>query len=334
MSSLVKDARDQHRTSAPFWLAMQMGGLAATVALLVGLGAWPKPTLTVLWNVVVPILPATFLIAPALWRNVCPLATANTLLNGRVSRRPLPESLRKAAGLAGILLLLVLVPARRFLFNGNGAVLAIVIVVVAVAALALGSVFDVKAGFCNAICPVLPVERLYGQRPLADVGNPRCGECTQCSPRGCIDLAPTKSIAQTLGPSRRSNAWLRTPYGAFAAAFPGFVIGYYTLADGPLTTALPVYLHVAAWMAGSWIAVALGVTVVRVHADRMIALIGAAALALYYWFAAPVIAAAIHAGDAGALIIRILAAALIAFWLAKAFVLPASNGIGMDLERP
>ena len=56
----------------------------------------------------------------------------------------------------------MLVPARRFLCNEHGIALAVVVISVAVAALAFGAVFDFKAGFCNAICPGLPVEKLYG----------------------------------------------------------------------------------------------------------------------------------------------------------------------------
>ena len=44
-------------------------------------------------------------------------------------------------------LLVVLVPARRFLFNEHGIPLALVVIAVAVAALALGTVFDFKAVF-------------------------------------------------------------------------------------------------------------------------------------------------------------------------------------------
>ena len=42
------------------------------------------------------------------------------------------------------------------------------------AAWMLGRRGERKAGFCNALCPILPVERLYGQAPLVAAGNPRC----------------------------------------------------------------------------------------------------------------------------------------------------------------
>ena len=109
-----------------------------------------------------------------------------------------------------------------------------------------------KAGFCNSICPVLPVERLYGQAPLATLSNPRCPDCTLCTPRGCIDLSPSKSVAQTFGPVRRSQAWLFTSFGVFAGSFPGFVLGYFTWQDVPFAAAGTVYLAVGLVSAGSY----------------------------------------------------------------------------------
>ena len=317
MSSAVHQIVFSSGSRARLWRALQLAGVVATAALLSGLMMWPKQTLAVLWNVVVPILPASFVLSPALWRNVCPLATLNSLSNGLVSRRALPPALGRAAYALGILLLLVLVPARRFLFNTNGPALAAVIVAVALIALSLGAVFDMKAGFCNAICPVLPVERLYGQRPLLSVENPRCVECTQCSVRGCIDFSPTKSIAQVLGPKRRTSAWLATPFGAFAAAFPGFITGYYTLADGRLDSASHVYPHVAAWMAGSWMATAFFVTGFRIRVESATTVLAVAAVGLYYWFAAPLVATTLGAGSVGATVIRLLAGLLLAVWLVR-----------------
>ena len=30
-----------------------------------------------MWKVVIPLLPLLFLVAPGLWRNICPLAASN-----------------------------------------------------------------------------------------------------------------------------------------------------------------------------------------------------------------------------------------------------------------
>ena len=182
-----------------------------------------------------------------------------------------------------------------------------------------------KAGFCNAICPVLPVERLYGQRPLARIDNPRCAPCTMCTIKGCIDLATAKSIAQTLGRARRSHTWLSAWYGVFVAAFPGFVVGYYTTQDGPLATAGTVYLTIAAWAGGSYILTQLVVRAFRIRSALAIPALAAVAFALYYWFAAALIAPALRLTDAGTVGIRAAALALIVAWFWRAQAEPNDN---------
>lgn len=300
------------------WRAAQWVGVVATAVLLAGLFVRPELALDILWNVLIPLVPASLLISPAVWRNVCPLATLNTLSNGILGKRPLVAQLIPRVGMVGIVLLVLMVPARRFVFNTDGAVLALTIAVVAVLAVALGAMFDLKAGFCNAICPVLPVERLYGQHPLVQIGNPRCMPCTMCTPRGCIDLSPAKSIAQTLGPARRSHAWLANGYGIFAAAFPGFVVGYYTTQDGPWTAAGSVYLHVAVWVLGSYLATVLLVWLLRASAARAMAVLAAAAAGLYYWFAAETVTTAFAIEGVATVAIRVAAFALVAVWLWRA----------------
>ena len=69
------------------WRAAQGVGLLLTAALLTGLLTRPQPSLHVLWDMVIPLLPATFLLSPMLWRNVCLLATLNQLTGrGRGAR--------------------------------------------------------------------------------------------------------------------------------------------------------------------------------------------------------------------------------------------------------
>jgi len=301
------------------WRAAQAVGILALALLIAGLIARPAQTLPVLWNVLIPMIPASLLVSPALWRNVCPLATLNTL-SRRHGKRRLEPATASAIGAAGIALLVVLVPARRFVFNTGGAALAITIVAVGVAAAMLGVFFDLKAGFCNAICPVLPIERLYGQRPLATLGNPRCQPCTLCTPLGCVDLAPGKSIAQVLGTARRSRAWLLTGFGAFGAAFPGFVVGYYTTADGPIATAGWVYGHVAVWMLASYLVTAATLWLLPLSTERAFAILAALAAGLYYWFAAPLVAGALRLPDGAVLALRAAAFGLIGVWLWRASV--------------
>lgn len=306
-------------SAAVAWTSAQVAGIVLTVALLVGLLRAPDWTLRILWNAVIPVLPAVFLVQPALWRNVCPLATLNVATGRRFGARSLSPEAARRVGTIGIALLFLMVPARRFLFNTDGAVLALTIAAVALLALLAGLPFDMKAGFCNTLCPVLPVERLYGQRPFFRVRNPRCSPCSLCTRSGCLDLAQKKSVEQTLGGRSGHGRWLLTPYGAFAAAFPGFIVGYYTSADVALSAAFSVYGHIGLWMLASWLAVAILAVAFRVTGPVATVPIAGLSFGLYYWFAAPVVTDALALADWAPAAIRAAALGLLGWWLFRAY---------------
>ncbi|MBW2422417.1 MAG: hypothetical protein JRH19_28070 [Deltaproteobacteria bacterium] len=300
------------------WQIAQAMGVGLTLVLIPALIFAPEPTLSLLWNLVIPILPATFLVNPILWRGVCPLATINSFSNGWFGRRQLKGKPLAVAGGVGIALLVLMVPARRFLFNVDGPALALTIVAVALLALILGSVYDVRAGFCSSICPVLPVERLYGQSPLMHIDNPRCNPCTSCVKTSCMDLSPAKSVMQVVGSSRQTHAWLETPFGLFAAGFPGFVLGYFLTADGVLADALGVYLTIGMWVLASYVSTVAIVYRFDVSFARMSPFLGAAAVGLYYWFASQSIADTLGAGGGVVQSLRVLAGTLVLTWLWRA----------------
>ncbi len=312
-------------SSGHLWRIAQAGGLGVTLLLILGLFRAPGTALSLLWDVAIPLLPAVFLINPKLWRNVCPLGTLNMLASSRLRPGKLPDRRLPGAGMMGIFLLLLMVPARRFLFNENGPVLAVTILVVALLALLLGALFSRKAGFCNSICPVLPVERLYGQSPLLNVANAHCSACSQCVSRGCLDVAPAKSIPQVLGTSRLSHRWLQTGFGAFAASFPGFVLGYYLTTNGPLDTAGSVYFTIALYMLASYALAQIVVRGLNLGADVAVRLVGALAIGLYYWFVGAVVTRHLGLHDGATIAIRTLAFALIALWLWRASGSPADG---------
>ena len=300
------------------WRVFQLAGLLIIAALILGLFTTPERSLHLLWNVFIPVLPATFLIAPALWRGVCPLATINMSTNGVLKRKNLSVASLSWKGTLGIGLLFLLVPARRFLFNQQGVPLAIVVLLVIVAALVLGAVFNNKAGFCNAICPVLPVEKLYGQHPLLKFNNPRCAPCALCTSKGCLDLVPDKSAMRALGPKQRSKAWLTTSYGIFAAAFPGFVLGYFMAEDGFIRDAGSVYLTVFFWAVISYFLVVLLVLVFKIEAKQLFPVLAASAIGCYYWLAAPGMADTWGGNTVTMAFIRSAALLLVCVWLFRA----------------
>lgn len=313
----MSGSRPTARSGFGLWQVAQVGGVVLTFALLVGLFVAPQVALTLLWSVAVPLLPATFLLSPTIWRNVCPLATLNMLPARRGRRLVLPASLVPVAGVLGIVLLVVMVPARRVAFNADGPVLAVTIGLVAALALVLGLLADAKAGFCASICPVLPVERLYGQAPLLRVRHVRCPSCTACVENACMDLYPRRHLPHVLGTASDGGRWLRSGFGAFAAAFPGFVLGYWMTQDGPLASLGQVYMTVAGYSAASFVLVAIATLVLRPDARLAMPVLGAAAVALYYWFAAPAIVTDLQLPEQSGIALRVATLGLVALWLMR-----------------
>lgn len=300
------------------WRVARWTALAVLAMLLVALVRAPAVALTALWYVAVPLLPAVFFLNPVLWRGICPLATANELGNRLAPGREPSARAVTRLGVAGVVLFHVMVPARRFLFNVEGSALAATIVAVALLAVVLGARYRVRAGFCNGLCPVLPVELLYGQAPLLSLPRGRCTSCTVCTPRGCPDLSQGKALAQLLGPDRRTGRWLLTPFGLFIAAMPGFVVGYALTNDGALVTAPAVYATTLGWSLASAALVAVAVRVVRIPTRLVLPLVAAAGGWLYYWFAGPAVARQVAAPWWLAPAIRAAGMALVTLWLVRA----------------
>ena len=153
-----------HRPSS-LWRVAQLTGLVLTLFLLAGLVVRPDRSLHILWDMVIPLLPAVFLVNPMLWRNVCPLATLNQFRE-RTPPIRLPPNALQGGWVVGMLLLFALVPARRVLFNEQGSALAATVALVALLSLGSGFIFSRRAGFCNSLCPV----------------------CTACAVRGGVEL--------------------------------------------------------------------------------------------------------------------------------------------------
>lgn len=301
------------------WSVLQLVAILATVALLAGMIVQPDFSLRLLWYVAIPILPATFFVNTAIWRNICPLATLNAWGNKIGRQRTLSQSVAGLLGIGGLVLFHLMVPARRFLFNSDGTALAVTVAAVGLLAVWLGAVYAVRSAFCNALCPVLPVELLYGQAPLADMARGRCATCTTCTPRGCLDLAQARALPQIFGRHRQSMAWLAEPRGIFMAALPGFIVGYSLLQDGSLRTAPLVYATTLGWSLASVLIVVALTRAFRLRSEAVLVLLAAAAGLLYYWFAGPAIATAFAARESLALAVRVAGMGLVTYWLIRAW---------------
>lgn len=311
--------------SRRLWTTAQIVAFGVTLAVVAGLFLAPDLTLRLAWYGVVPVLPASFLLNAGLWRGVCPIASANTFRSNDRGR-PMSTQAMKILWTAGIGLLLVLIPLRHVLLNGNGPALGVLLLLIVGAAFASGWFIRAKGGFCNSVCPVLPVEKLYGQHPLIHVRNPRCVPCTLCSTKGCMDIDTLKAVHTASrsgsGPGSKAGSggrsWLRTPMGLFATVLPGVILGYFLVDDVPSSSALEIYGTVLGMGAASLVAFAAPIGLADLPPRRVSPLLAALSAGLYYWFAAPGSVAAFGGPVELGLLLRGAFLTLVVVWLVRA----------------
>ncbi len=286
----VLGAPSHHELSPPvkaFWRLVQVVTWALGMFIWVALIVKPELGLHLLWNVLIPVAPALLVIAPGIWRNVCPLGSMSVAPNhfGLSKRKRLSPTWRARLYLGAFVLLLVVVPLRKVLLDTNGPVLAAVLGVVGLLAIGMGVIFSWKSGWCSSLCPVYPVELLYGSRPLVSVPNAHCSSCLNC-------VAPCSEASKSLTPQTAVNTKLGTFVGtAFVGCFPGFVWGWYNV---PKFSGWEGFsnLHVAygiPFAAGGLtllIYLALRQALPK-QAGLIASVFAAAAIITYYWFRLP-----------------------------------------------
>ena len=273
------------RVPVNVWRGIRVLTVAAVLALCVTLFVRPDAGLFVLWTVIVPGLPVVFLVAPGLWRNICPLAAVNQTprLFGFTRGLTLPARLQEYGYVIAITAFFVIASARKPLFDDNGPALAVLIIGLLSTAFLGGLVFKGKSGWCSSICPMLPVQRIYGQTPYATLRNSHCEPCVGCT-KNCYDFNP--SVAYLADQHERDPYY--TGYRKFfAGAFPGFILAFYLVPNPPEISVVEMYLRFALYMIVSVGSLYALDSFVKVTLNKMTALYGATALNLYYWFAVP-----------------------------------------------
>ncbi len=216
ISPEVPDVRRRWRTAQ----AVAFGvGLAVFAALVF----WPEAGLTVLWSFLIPVAPALVAFVPGVWRNLCPLAWV-ALLPARLGIGwDRPSSPRQRAWFAriGVVLLLAIIPLRHVVLDLNGPATAALLAGAVFAAVGMGLLFRQKSGWCSGVCPIHPVERLYGVAPAVAVANAHCGAC-----RTCVAPCPD-SVAESDALTANGDPWHKLTGLLMAGAFPGYVWGWF-----------------------------------------------------------------------------------------------------------
>jgi hypothetical protein len=269
------------------WRVVQWAVFVVGVVIVGALLFKPKLGLYLLWDVLIPVAPLLLVVAPGIWRNVCPLGTFSMLPHrfGLSKKRILSRRWQGIFFALAVVLLLVIVPLRHVLLDVYGVVTGIVLLVVAAAAFVLGMVFDWKSAWCSGLCPVYPVEMLYGTKPLLSVPNVQCATCT-----GCVSPCRDSKIGATPLDTGGEKSG-RIAGSLLVGGFPGFVLGWY-LVELPAGQAwwlsvLEAYAYPFAGMLASLVVYTL---FLPVGPRRVVNLVFAtAAVSIYYWFKLPVV---------------------------------------------
>ncbi len=270
------------------WLFVQWAMLTAGVGIILLLIVRPTIGLVALWDVLIAAAPALLVFAPGLWRNICPLATVSQLgRRGRLRwRRRLPPRAHARLSLASVLLLLVLVPARHMGLDDTGIASASLLVLAGTCALASGFLLDGKSGWCSGLCPVHPVEQLYGSHPAITLRNAHCTECVRC-----VTTCPDSTTA--MSPAKGTRTRFQERAGLFLiGGFPGFVLGWFETPAAGHLTGIGHTLNVLGWTWGLMAVSALAFFALRAVLDTrtlpvLIRVFAASAVSLYYWYKLP-----------------------------------------------
>jgi len=260
-------------------------GFGIFVLLLVA----PTLGLHAFWNILIPVAPALLVVAVGLWRNICPLGSTALLPQylGFGLRKKLSRQGQTRLCLTSVALLLLIIPLRHVIWDMNGLATAILLASLATTAIILSAIYDRKSAWCAGVCPIHPVEKLYGGKPLVQVPNLHC----QPGCQSCVAVCPDS--IKDMHPLLKHNDRSRYLIGLFmVGAFPGYIWGWFHV---------PNYIPAVGWaqlhivyglpFAAAACTLALFVTLRKLFsADWQSALISAfatAAVACYYWYRLP-----------------------------------------------
>ena len=300
------------------WQAIRVGTLLGAIGLAIALVLDPQDGLFVLWRLIIPVLPLVWLVAPGLWRNVCPLSASNQTprVLGLSKARPAPAWLKAYGFVIAAGMFILFISLRKVGLDDSGPASALLLLGALAGGFAGGIALKGKAGWCSSVCPLLPVQRLYGQTPFKLVANSHCTPCVGCT-KSCYDFNPKVAfLADLTDPDRSVGAHRKL----FAAVFPGVVLAFFTLPEARSGAEIAaLYGQFALYLAGS-IAVFFTLdSLLKVSSHTLTTLFAATGFALFYWYGGPVFVAAVAGSspDAATYAVRAAAIVLAAAWVVR-----------------
>jgi len=277
------------------WQVARCLTLAITIGLM-GLMLWkPGTGLPLFWGMVVPLVPLLLVVAPGVWRQVCPMAFLNqgprTL--GLSLNKTLPLPWQKASYGIAVALFIGAIALRDPLLNHSAVALSALLSGMLLMAFAGGVVFKGRSGWCGTFCPLGPIQRAYGHAPLTVVRNGYCPTCVGCQ-QHCYDFSPRAAIFKDLDTTHPRQAQMRQ---WFFGMLPGLILAFF-IASG---TSHQGWLRYEFLLAESALAslglYALLSVVLPISRYQLSLVFAVGALLAFYWFTGPNIV-----GNAGQLL--------------------------------
>ena len=283
-----KSGNQLSQRSILIWRIAQIAVWLVGAAILTCLLFFPTIGVLLFWNILIPVAPALFVVAVGLWRNICPLATTNLLPRqlGLSKRKKLTATQLGKLNLIAVIALFIIVPLRHAIFNNNGVATGIMIIAMAVIGVSLGFVYEWKSAWCSGLCPIHPVEKLYGGNVLMSLPNANCDQCINC-------VIPCPDSTPNINPGISAKTIYHKISGTLIiGGLPGFIWGWFHVPDEETITSFPTFLSVYRIpLIGLTVTLAAYLILSNVlqvkYRRRLISIFAAAGVSCYYWYRIP-----------------------------------------------
>ena len=208
--------------TAPAWVTaarvVLVLAFAATAPFLLGVEHGNR----IFWTIGIAALPLFWIVAGYhLWRRICPLAVTAQLgrLVGAPGTRKAGDWLGRNYLVVQLALMIVALSFRLVATNGSAVWLAGFLGAITLAAVVTSFVYAGKT-WCNFLCPIGMVEKLYTEPARAAAPAKLSSQCTPCvaCKKHCPDIDQEQGYWKELALPARRTAYF---------AWPGIVTGFY-----------------------------------------------------------------------------------------------------------
>lgn len=270
------------------WTLLQIAFWLIGVTLFALLLWMPDLGLLLFWNLLIPVAPALLVIATGLWRNVCPMATTVLIPRklGWSAERKLSATASGWLSLTAVLLLFIIIPLRHAVFNTNALATALLLAGACTVGFLLGFRYEWKSIWCSGLCPVHPVEKLYGSRTVFSFPNAHCQSCHNCVVP-CPDSTPGNYPLTTTSTTGHQLAAL-----LITGALPGYIWGWFQVPDQVPSEAGTMIASTYQWpLTGGLMTLTVFLLLYygqkSIRRELLSLIFAASAVSCYYWFRLP-----------------------------------------------